>query len=288
MAFAVNNGLRLWFETQGEQGTPVVLIMGLGGRGVFWEPQIEALRPHHEVLYFDNRGIGKSDQPDGGATMVELASDVVALMNHKGWETAHIIGVSMGGMIAQEVALQYRHRVRSLSLIATTSVGIRGGFSTPGALPILLASFVGPKKTRRLAAGRILFPKTYLKEESHRIFKRIFRRKFNPMITVKGLLAQINAVMFHYTENRLYQLKGLPTLVVWGEEDILITPKESRRLVERIPGVKIISFENAGHGLNWQCEQGVNRALLEHLWAADEALKLANAESKKPTHLKAC
>lgn len=270
MPFVVHNGLRLWFETQGADGTPVVLVMGLGGRGVFWEPQVECLRQRHRVLYFDNRGVGESERSDGGTTIVEMAADVIALMNAQGWETAHIVGMSMGGMIAQEVALQYRHRVRSLSLIATTPVGIRGGLSTPSALPIFFATFFGSKASRKKAAGQILFPKAFLSENGDAILRRVFQPRFNPKLTLKGLLGQIQAVVFHYTENRLYQLKGLPTLVVWGQEDILISEKESRRMVERIPGVKIIRFENAGHGLNWQCADGLNEVLIQHLRAADE------------------
>lgn len=276
MPFIRRNGLNLWFETKGSSGSPVVLIMGLGGRGLFWEPQIEGLRGNHQILYFDNRGVGDSDCPDGGVTMVEMASDVAALMDHQGWETAHIIGMSMGGMVAQEVALQFRHRVRSLTLIATTAVGIRGGLSTPSALPMFFATFFGSKTSRKKAAGQVLFPASVLRDGAESILNRVFQRKFNPKISVKGVLSLVQAVVFHNTEASLSQLEGLPTLVVWGEKDILISPKEARRLANSIPGAKVISFENAGHGINWQCSDELNRAITSHLSGVDQDLKRAS------------
>ena len=177
--------------------------------------------------------------------------------------------MALGGMVAQEVALGYRHRVRSLSLIATTAFGLRGGLSTPQAVPVFFGTFAGPRRTRALAAGRILFTRAFLKEGGASLLESIFDERFDPMFTPRGFLTHLCAVIFHNTEKRLPQLAGMPTLVCWGEDDILIKARESHQIAAKIPGVKTMGFTNTGHGVNWQHKEELNRALLAHFAEAD-------------------
>ena len=246
--------------------------MGFGGRGVFWEPQLESLSSKHRLLWFDHRGIGESDAPRGGATTTEMALDVIRLMDQMEWPSAHIVGMSMGGMVAQEVALGHRHRVRSLSLISTTAVGLRGGLSTPQAVPVFFGAFAGPRRTREFAAGRLLFTRRFLEEGGASILEGVFQKKFNPAFTPRGFWAHLCAVIFHNAEARLSQLEGLATLVAWGEDDVLIAASESRSIAKRIPGATTLAFENTGHGLNWQHKEALNTALLAHFERTDSRL----------------
>ena len=115
------DGARLYYETTGETGTPVLLIMGFAVPMTMWGAQVPALAERHRVIAFDNRGAGKTTARPGLYTMRGFADDAVRLLDHLGVERAHVTGVSMGGMIAQELALGHRDRVLSLSLVATQS-----------------------------------------------------------------------------------------------------------------------------------------------------------------------
>ena len=110
------NGTTLYYETAGDHGPPVVLVMGLRARGVAWTPIVERLRRSHRLVFFDHRGVGESAALTGPTSMTEMAGDAVALMDHLGWSTAHLAGVSMGGMGALHAVLDHRPRFR-LSLI---------------------------------------------------------------------------------------------------------------------------------------------------------------------------
>ena len=111
------DGREIHFGLRGT-GTPVLLVMGFMARGRAWRSQIEALSRHHQVLWFDHRGVGDSPGP-AACSMKEFAEDGLALMDHLKWDRAHVIGISMGGMISQEIAVTAPHRVISLSLIVT-------------------------------------------------------------------------------------------------------------------------------------------------------------------------
>src|SRR6185436_17625567 len=120
MPFAAANGVRLYYEWHGpEDGTPVVLVMGLGGDSTAWPFQLAALVPRRRVLVFDNRGAGQSDAPDYAYTTRGMAEDLLALLDALGVERVHLLGLSLGGAIAQETALAAPARVASLQLHAT-------------------------------------------------------------------------------------------------------------------------------------------------------------------------
>ena len=269
MPYVEKNALRLWYDSAGTSGTPVVLIMGFGALGQFWEPQLETLSRHHPVLWFDHRGIGRSSCPRWKATTADMAGDVILLMDRMGWSAAHIVGMSMGGMVAQEVALRFKERVRSLTLMATTPLGIRGGLSTPRAVPLFFRAFLGTRRMRKSAAGRILFTRAFLKAGGDRRLEDIFDERFNPKFSLKGFCSHLSAVLSHWTERRLHELKDVRTLVLWGEEDLLIRPRESERLMQKIPHARRVSYKNTSHGVNWQHQSEVNGLLLEHFQKAD-------------------
>lgn len=269
MALAYIDGTPFWYNVSGESGTPVILIMGFATRGNAWDTQIKGLEGDHQVMWYDHRGIGESGQPNPVFGMKDMARDVVGLMDAKQWRAAHVVGISMGGMVAQELALEYGHRVRSLSLIATTAGGHRGNVAVIPGVPKLAKCFLGTPKSRIRAFKRTLFPDSFIATKDNDWFRSLLRRDFNGHPSLVDLVAQGNACRAHDTAKRLHRLRGLPTLVVCPEQDVVIHASESRRLARLIPGAHLMKFADAGHGVNWQYADILNEALLSHFEAAD-------------------
>src|SRR5215470_17969608 len=138
MPYAENDGTRIYWEEQGA-GDPVVLIMGLGYTHEMWHRLAPALAKQYRVISFDNRGVGQTDAPPGPYSMQAMAADTVAVMDAAGCGRAHVFGISMGGMIAQELALRYPERVRSLILGCTACGGPHAIPAGPGVLATLMA-----------------------------------------------------------------------------------------------------------------------------------------------------
>jgi len=263
--------IEIFYETQGETGTPVLLIMGLSVRGAAWRFQVPDLATRHRVCWFDNRGVGESDVPPGPYSMAQLAGDAAALLDHLGWEDAHIVGVSMGGMIAQHLAVHHRDRVRSLSLLATTPGGPAGRFPPlPGAFHFARVLFA--RGDARLdAVARLLFPPEARRELDPAWLSEILRDDFGTRQPKAGRRGQLRAVMGHDVRRRLGELAGVPTLVVKPEQDILVRPGESEKLHRGIPGSTILRLPRAGHGLLRNTAGELNPALLDHMARADSA-----------------
>ena len=129
MAYTTVDGVRLWWEASGE-GEPLLLIQGLGFSGAMWYRLLPALAARHRVIRYDARGIGRSDVPPGPYSIDRMAADAMAVLDAARESTAHVFGCSLGGIVAQEVAITYLDRVRSLTLIMTSTgsrlVGLRG------------------------------------------------------------------------------------------------------------------------------------------------------------------
>lgn len=255
----------LFHDTAGDDGTPVLLIMGLSGRGCGWECQIPALAAHHRIAWYDNRGVGETRCAIRPWTTAAFAADAAALLDHLAWPAAHLVGVSMGGMIAQEVALSHPDRVRSLTLIATHAGGRRARRPTLPGLARVLHSNLG--RGGYDAMARALYPADYLARADAEAVRAQLRRSFPPLPR-RNLLAQLAAVARHHTADRLATLTA-PTLVVQPGRDLLIHPRESDRLQRLIPHARIERFPDAGHGLIRQYGYAVNALLLDHFAAVD-------------------
>src|ERR1700733_12802711 len=138
MPFVENQGARIYWDEQGH-GTPVLLIMGLSYPSSMWHRTRPALASHYRTVAFDNRGVGRSEVPFGPYPIALMASDAAAVLDAAGIESAHLFGVSMGGMIAQEFALQYPKRVLSLTLGCTAAGGPTAVRAEPEAIHMLLS-----------------------------------------------------------------------------------------------------------------------------------------------------
>ena len=256
---------RFWYELAGEQGSPVVLIMGFGISGRAWAPQVEALRQHHRVLIFDNRGIGGSESSKTPYGFADLADDTVALMDHVGFDRAHVVGVSMGGMISQHVAIRHPDRVRSLSLIATFPGGsFRHAVPPRRALQLFVQANTSRGAKRIAALRRLLYTDSYLATaQPEKTFSAGNLEVFAVPADTTTRLNQLRAVLRHDVTRDLARVDA-PTLIIKPEADQLVRPHNSERLHQLIRGSTILRLKDAGHGATHQRADDVNRALLEH------------------------
>jgi pimeloyl-ACP methyl ester carboxylesterase len=214
----------------------------------------------------DNRGTGLSSPVGGPLTMEDMVQDIVAVLDAAELESAHVHGTSMGGMIAQHLALLHRDRVRSLVLSATTP----GGMLNQPPWRLLLATALRPIVGWRRTSG-IVVPMLYAEHTRKAAPERV---KADLAIRVenatdpKTTLAQMAAIARHDTRERLHELAGLPVTVVHGDKDLLVPPSHGEALAEAIPGARMVMLEGAAHILTTDDEHGVASVVREHLEAA--------------------
>lgn len=267
MKHAPIDDARIAYDTAGEDGTPVLLIMGFAVRGLAWRRQVPRLAERHQVIWFDNRGVGETEVRLRPMRMKRFAADAIGLLDHLGHETAHIVGISMGGMIAQHVALRHRHRVRSLSLIATHAGGLGAFLPTRIGAKLFLQANGG--KDRAQATMQLLMSPEHLATCDTRQLVRDLQIEFGDNMSRRGRLAQATALLRHDTRGRLHQLSGLPTLIVQPAADRLIRSEHSARLAAAIPGAKLLTVPTVGHGLLRETPDVVAEALAGHFAAVD-------------------
>ncbi len=255
-------GINLYYEVHGS-GYPLILIRGLSSNADHWYCQLPAFSPHFSVVVFDNRGIARSDAPDEPFTISTLADDTALLMNALGIAKAHILGISMGGMIAQEIALKYGHMVNGLILACTHC----GGLHVVQPASDTLKDFseflftrtpeAAPKAIKALFSDRTI----QQNPEVIRVYGE-FSTRFPPASQI--LKRQIDAIQQHDAWENLNRIQN-PTLVIVGSEDALIPPENSRILAERIPHARLQVIEKVGHQLFIEEPDACNGAVLDFL-----------------------
>ena len=236
--------LDLHVESAGA-GEPVLLIMGLGMNATGWWRTVPVLSERFRVIAFDNRGVGRSPRPRGPYSVAQLADDAASVLDHAGEESAHVYGLSLGGMIAQQVALRYPDRVRSLVLGATTPGGEHAIAATQDVQDFLRLRERMTAETAVWASVPINYaPRTRL-EHGDRIAEDVAQRLRYP-IEREPYAAQLAAALGHDAYDRLPEI-GVPTLVVHGEEDVLIPVGNADVLGARIPGAEVRTYAGAAH-----------------------------------------
>jgi len=246
MPYAHVNGVNLHYDVYG-QGQPLLFVNGLGQPSIAWEAElIQAMTKTHQVITFDNRGTGLSDKPDEPYTISMFASDAVALLDLLNIPRAHVFGVSMGGMIAQELGAHYPQRVASLILGCTTP----GGRHAVQAPPESLKALQGRADMTPEEAGRQAWKLSFSDEfiQTHRAqleenLKRTVTHVTPRFAYERHYQATMTLRVFKY----LKDIK-LPTLVVTGHDDILIPAANSEIIAKEIPGSELKIFDNVGHG----------------------------------------
>ena len=228
-------------------GPAVVLVHGLGYARWGWEPVIDALAERCEVVLLDNRGIGASDAPPGPYTVAEMAGDVLRVMDEAGLERAHVVGTSLGGMIAQELALSSPERVEKLVLVCATPGGPHAA-PMPEVTVTLLAEAPGlePFVALRRFVENALAP-----DPPDETVERILAHRLATAQSPAAWMAQAAAGAAFDAWDRLPELAA-PTLVVHGTADVVVAPANAQLLAERIPGADIEWFEGCGHLLFWE------------------------------------
>lgn len=246
-------------------GEPVLMIMGLAGSSRAWHRLLPYVAADHRAIVFDHRGTGRSDRIAGPLAMKDLVADTLAVLDAAGVERAHVIGTSMGGMIAQHVALDHRERVRSLALLSTTPVG-RGG-QPPWRLlaGAALRPLLPPERAGDLAAP-MLYSERSRSEQPARVAQDLQMRASDPTPAITAW-AQMLAIAGHDTRHRLSELAGLRVLVAHGEDDVLVPPDRGRALAAAIPGSRLVTFPDAGHILTTDAEDDLAAEVLDHLEA---------------------
>jgi pimeloyl-ACP methyl ester carboxylesterase len=240
------NGIH--YETAGSHGPPVVLVMGLRARGIGWLPIFQRLQEDHRLVWFDHRGIGESDPVSGKIDMMDMGADVLGLMDHLGWTSAHIVGVSMGGMVSQQLALEHPERVRSLSLVVTTACGKQALRLPLKTVTTWFRTLLGSRDYRLSALMTLLYSPQYLERVGTAAEVERLTLAFG-QDQPGTLRAQLGAMARHDVRSRLGELSGLPVLVVGAGGDRLVRIQLVEELAQGIPGAQMHRFEDAGHGV---------------------------------------
>ena len=238
------NGVELAYELRGA-GAPIVMIHGAQGDQSMFAGMATEFAANYRVLTFDQRGSGLSEKPDLPYSMAMFADDTAALMDHLKMSPAHIIGVSMGGMIAQEFALRHPNKVRSLVLGCTTPGGPQSIRAGGGALASAYSTKPMTAEERGKALAEAAFTKGYLAKHPDIISSMIESRRSRPIDTT-GFAHRMKAASEHNTYDRLGEIR-CPTLVITGKDDALISWENSGILAERIKGAEEVILEPAGH-----------------------------------------
>ena len=241
--------MKIAWERHGS-GPPLLLIHGLGYARWGWEPVLPGLAERFSVVLFDNRGIGESDAPPGPYTAAEMADDAVQVLEEAGIERAHVVGTSLGGMVAQELALSRPERVDRLVLACTTPGGPRA-HPMPHVTVALMAeaATLEPAVALRRFVDNALAPATV---EAHpELVERIMAHRLATAQQPLAWAAQAAAGAAFDAYERLGALAA-PTLVQHGDEDVVVDPRNADLLVELLPDARLERFPGTGHLFFWE------------------------------------
>lgn len=265
-----HRGCRLAYEVRGD-GPPVLLIQGVGVAGSGWKPQVDALSARFRCLSFDNRGMGMSQPISERLTVERMADDARALMDAEGWESAHVVGHSLGGPVALALALADPARVRSLSLLCTFARGRDATRLTAFMLWVGMRTRIGTRRMRRHAFLQLVMPPSALAAEDRDALAAKLAPLFGHDLADQPPVAmkQLAALRAYDATPRLSELAGIPTLVVSAEHDPIAPPASGRALAAGISGARFVQFAGASHGLPIHRAAEVNALLLDHLAAAE-------------------
>lgn len=254
------NGISINYEIYGkEKGDIVMFSHSLGTNSLMWDPQIRALRDRYRVLCFDTRGHGESDVPDGPYTLEGLAEDAIRLLDVLGIEKVHWVGLSMGGMIAQAVALNFPKRLKSLMLCDTAAK---------------VSDEDQPIWQERIDAALKHGMEALVEPTLERWFTKPFLEKNPPVVNlirklflatpVKGFVGCAEAIRQLDYLDRLSEIK-VPTLIMVGEKDMGTPVEVSKEMHKRIAGSELVVIPSAAHLSNLEQPERFNAAILDFL-----------------------
>ncbi|MCC5640576.1 alpha/beta hydrolase [Nostoc sp. CHAB 5844] len=255
------NGIELFYEIKGT-GEPLLLIAGFMCDRSYWSLLLPYLISQYQVIRFDNRGIGQSSAPDSPYSIQQMANDAAALLDILGIHQVHVVGHSMGGKIAQELALLYPEKIKSLILLASfakSNERFNSLIKTWGDV----AAKVDLKLYEQLILPWIFTDNFYsMPEMVDQLIEWAINYPFAP--TAHGIYHQSRAIINHDTSDKIQHIH-CPTLVIVGKQDILTPIKFSEQLAQGIPQSELIVIEHGGHGFLIESTEVVAQAMLKFL-----------------------
>jgi 3-oxoadipate enol-lactonase len=262
-------GTELHYERAGE-GEPLLLIQGMSGTHVAWgKPFKEALEEGFDVVAFDNRGIGLSERISDPFTIVEMAEDTAELLERLEIESAHVVGISMGGMIAQELALAHPGRLRSLTLGCTYCGGEGSRLMPQDSVEKLMAGMSSGDRDKAIRAGYEvnLSPSFRAEEDAYAAFHEMA----TSVPAAKQVIElQAQAIFGHDTSGRLGEITA-PTLIIHGTVDGVLPFANGEQIAALMPSARFEVLEDVGHMFWWEQPQRSAELIREHALAASSA-----------------
>jgi pimeloyl-ACP methyl ester carboxylesterase len=261
MAHVRANGIELYVEERGG-GPPLLLIMGLGASHETWAGQRDAFAARHRLIEFDNRGAGQSECPPPPWTVADMAADAIGVLDALGVERAHVLGVSMGGMIAQEMAIHHPERIDRLVIAVS--------FARPDPLrrTFLLhrrwARLQGADAHEESVANLPWLLSPALINDGERIASVLEIFGAMPFMEAEAYARQVDAILEHDTLTRLHRVRA-PTLVLAAAEDVLTPVSFSEEIAAAIPGACLQVLPRGNHGVLVEYAEDFNRAVLAFL-----------------------
>jgi pimeloyl-ACP methyl ester carboxylesterase len=249
--------VRIAWEEAGS-GEPLLLIQGLGYARWSWEPIVGPLAARYRVLFYDNRGIGESDVPPGPYTAAAMAEDALQVLDEAGVERAHVLGASLGGMIAQELAVAAPARVEKL-VLCCTHPGLAHGYPMP---EVTVRLFTEAQTLAPDVALRRFVENALGSDAPPEVADELVRRRLENPLDPAGWQAQAHAgTTFAGVEGEIAH----ETLVVTGTDDNVVDPRNAQALAARIPGARVETLEGRGHMFFWEDPDAFVRILVEFL-----------------------
>lgn len=259
-------GNDLYYERRGA-GEPMLLIQGLGGNSLHWgEGFLGGLEESFELILFDNRGAGRSGVLEGDLTIADLARDALGLLDTLEIDKAHVVGISMGGMVAQELVLAAPERVLTLTLGCTYPGGPEAKMTDMEVVGMLAEAVLSGDDERTLRVGyEVMIAAEYGEQEgAYELYSELAGRYRAP---IPVLMAQLAAIVGHDTSDRLGDVT-VPTLVIHGTEDRLMDLENGELVARLIPNARLEVLAGSGHMFFWEQPERSAQLVREHAASA--------------------
>lgn len=262
-------GRKLFYLRRG-QGEPLLLMQGMSGNHAHWgEALLDALARDFELTIYDHRGMGHSAPIDGPFSIADLAEDAAGLLDELGIDSTHVLGLSMGGMVAQALALRHPERVRTLTLVGTSPSGPRGARTPDSTVQALTAAYMSGSTEKILRAGfeHNVSP-GWAEDPGH--YEEFLAMQGFARSPVEMLGPQLEAIRGHDVLDRLEQI-GAPVLIVHGSADRILPVENARLIAQRLPDARLEILEDVGHVVGWERPDELAALVREHARTAATA-----------------
>jgi pimeloyl-ACP methyl ester carboxylesterase len=265
MPQAACDGISLFYERHGA-GEPVLLIQGMSGTHLAWgETFMAGLGDDLDIVVYDHRGVGDSTPQTDPFTIVRLADDAAGLLDALGWADAHVLGISMGGMVAQELALRHPQRIRTLTLGCTYPGGAEAQLADPALIQELAGALLSGDRERALRTGFAAnLSAAHVADEAN--WEPFHAMASAVPVAVAVIMLQMQAVMGHDASARLGAIEA-PTLIVHGTEDRMLPMANGELIARLIPHARLELLEGVGHMFWWEQPERSAALVRSHLLA---------------------